>query len=188
MPRHIEFRNDANTALARIRDHATNFVLRVVKAIRAHALKLGKFLALDAEALVFREMPVKHVQLHCSHAIEVTPQHVKRDKVAAYINHQSPPGEARAVFDRNCSYGKPCARGLHQLQNSLQPAHDAKCCGRVQPGAGGADLQAIRFILPQLLDVFGAAGRLNQQSGIGGIRDLHINGRHSDLPAQLPEE
>ncbi len=94
VPRHIEFRNDANAALARIRDHAADFILGVVKPIRTHALQLGEFLALNPETLIFREMPVEYVQLHRRHAIQISLQDVERDKVAADINHQSTPGES----------------------------------------------------------------------------------------------
>ena len=104
--RHIEFRNHANAALARVRNQIANFVLRVVQAIRAHFLQLGKFLALDAEALVVRKMPVKYVQLHRGHAVEIALEHIERDKVAADVDHQSAPGKARAVVDRNRRHGK----------------------------------------------------------------------------------
>ena len=50
--RHVEFRDHANAALARIRDHVADLVLRVVEAIRAHFMQLGEFLALNAEALI----------------------------------------------------------------------------------------------------------------------------------------
>ena len=136
MARHIEFRDHADATLARVRNQVADFVLRVEQAVRTHVLQLGKFLALDAEALVFRKMPVKDVQLHCRHAVEVALENVERDKVAAHVDHQSAPGKARAVFDGNCGHGEALARGLHQLQKSLQSAHDAERSRRAQPGAG----------------------------------------------------
>src|SRR3989442_7454021 len=57
--RHIEFGSHANASIARVGDHIAHFALRVIQPVGAHLVQLGKFFALDAEALVFRQMPVK---------------------------------------------------------------------------------------------------------------------------------
>ncbi len=160
VPRHVELGNHANAALARIRDQFPDLVLGVVQTVRTHVRQLGKFLAFNAEALVFREMPVKHVELHRGHAVQVALQNVERNKVAAHVDHQSAPGKARAVLDRNRRHGKTRARGLHQLQESLQPTHDAERGRRVQPGAGAADVQLVGFVFTQFLHGFGSGGGL----------------------------
>ncbi len=145
MSRHIEFRHHANAALARIRDDAADFILRVVEAIRTHALQLGKFLAFDAEALVFREMPVKHVQLHRRHAVQVALQNVERDKVAANINHQSPPGKARAVFDRKL-------RARQSQRSSSAPIAGKSAVPRMTPSVVGAFSRAPELLMSRRYD------------------------------------
>jgi hypothetical protein len=55
---------------------------------------------------------VKYVELDRRHTVQIALQNVERDKVAPGINHQSPPGKARAVLNRNRGHGEACARGL----------------------------------------------------------------------------
>ncbi len=61
MAGHVEFRNHADAAVARVGDHVADLVLRVVVAVRALLLQLWIALAFNAEALVVREMPVEDV-------------------------------------------------------------------------------------------------------------------------------
>ena len=51
-----------------------------------------------------------------------------------------------------------------------------------------ADLKPVGFVFAQFLHRFGSTRRLNDESGVGGIRNLHVDGRHSGLPAKLGEE
>ena len=82
-----------------VRDHVAHLLLRVVLAVGAHLLQLGIPLALDAEALVFAEVPVEDVHLHRGHAVDVALDHVDRLEVAAHVDHQAAPGEARLVLN-----------------------------------------------------------------------------------------
>src|SRR4029077_13262226 len=91
--RHVEFRDHADAAVARIRDQLTDFALGVVETVRTQFVELRKSLAFYPEALVFRQMPVKYVELYCGHAVQVPLKDVERDKVAADVNHQSAPGK-----------------------------------------------------------------------------------------------
>src|SRR6516162_5547039 len=52
MPRHIEFRDDANAAIMGISDDVAYLVLRVELAVRSHSRQFGESLALDPEALI----------------------------------------------------------------------------------------------------------------------------------------
>src|SRR5579872_4141853 len=71
VPGHVELWNYANSAVPRVSDQVAYFILRVKQAIRAKLLQLGKFLALDAKALIVRKMPMKYVELHRRHAVEI---------------------------------------------------------------------------------------------------------------------
>ena len=51
---HVELWDHADAALTRVGDHIAHFALRVIQPVGSHFVQLGKFLALDAEALVLR--------------------------------------------------------------------------------------------------------------------------------------
>ena len=87
VPRHIELWHDANAAFSRVSDQIPDFVLGIEQSVRAHLMQLRKFLALDPEALIFGKMPVQDVQLHCCHSVQVAPENIQRNKVAADIDH-----------------------------------------------------------------------------------------------------
>ena len=69
--RHVELGHDAYAALARVGDYLARLRLRVEEAVGAEACETRKFFALDAEALIFREVPVKDVELDGGHRVEV---------------------------------------------------------------------------------------------------------------------
>ena len=188
MSGHVELRNNANAAVPRIGDQVAHFVLRVVEAVRAHLLQLGKFLALDPEALVLREVPVKYVQLHRCHAIEITLQDVERNEVTAHIDHQSAPGKAWLVLDRNCGHGKAVGSGLHQLQKCLQAAHDSERRRCIELRAPGADLKRVGFILAEFLHFLTCTFAVNHQLGLSRIRHLHVQRRHASLASKVIQE
>ena len=87
VPRHIEFRDDADAAIARVGDHVADLFLRVVQAVRAQSMQLWKLFALDAEALVFREVPVEDVHLHGFHSIKISPDDVEGNEMPRGIDH-----------------------------------------------------------------------------------------------------
>ena len=80
---HIEFRHNANPAIARILDHIPQLLLRVVQAIRAFLIKFWKPPALDPEALIIGKVPVQHIHLYRSHSIDVSLNNVHRKEMAA---------------------------------------------------------------------------------------------------------
>ena len=110
--RHIEFGSHANASIARVGDHIAHFALRVIQPVGAHLVQLGKFFALDAEALVFRQMPVKNIELHRRHAIKVALDDVERHEVAASVDHQPAPRKARFIVDIDGRRGESCWSGL----------------------------------------------------------------------------
>jgi hypothetical protein len=115
----VELGHHANAAIAGVGDELADFVLRVIHAVGAHAGEPGKFLALDAESLVVGKVPVHDIQLHCCHRVEVALEHLDRDEVAADVEHQASPREARLVFDGDSGNGESGGGGLNQLQESL---------------------------------------------------------------------
>ena len=88
---HIKFRHDANAAVARIGNQVADFFLGVKLAVGTLFLQLRKFLALHAKAFVVRKVPVKHVQFHGFHAVQIALQHRQRNEMARDIDHQATP-------------------------------------------------------------------------------------------------
>ena len=125
MPRHIEFRHHANAPVARVLDHAANFFLGVEESVGALLLQQRKPLALYPEALIFREVPMKHVELDRFHAVESAINHIERHEMPARVQHQSPPGETRLVVNGHCRNGESLRRDANQLQKGLQAVQHA---------------------------------------------------------------
>src|SRR5262249_7769466 len=100
-----------------------------------------KFLALHAEPLVLRQMPVKNIHLDRGHAIEIPLQYIQWHEVATYIDHQSAPGKSWVILNRHCRHSKTIRGGLHQLQESPQPVHDPKRRCGVKLSASRADFK-----------------------------------------------
>src|SRR4029077_13434006 len=106
MSRHIEFRNYTDDAVARIPDQIADLILGVIQPVRSKSMELGKFLTLNAKALVIRQMPVKYIELHRCHSVQIALEHIEGNKVAAYIDHQSPPRKTWFVLDGDPRHGK----------------------------------------------------------------------------------
>src|SRR6266404_2129981 len=87
VPRHIEFRHDADAAIARVDNYVADLFLRVVQAVRAPSMQLWKLFALDAEALVFREVPMEDVHLNGFHAVKISPDDVEGNEMPRGIDH-----------------------------------------------------------------------------------------------------
>ena len=110
-------------------------------------LQLGELLALDAESLVVGEMPVEDIQFDRRHAVEVAPQNLERNEVAANVKHQSPPGKARLVFNRERGNGESIGSDVDELQKRLQSAHRAKGGGCIQLGVAVGDIEGVGLVL-----------------------------------------
>ena len=136
---HIEFGNHADAAIVRVLDDVCDLLLRVVETVRALFLKKRIDLAFDWETLVIREMPVEDIELHRFHAVQVALDHVDRLEVAAGINHQAAPREARLVVDGDRRRGETLRGDVHQLQKCLQAVQHAERIGGRQLDACLAD-------------------------------------------------
>ena len=71
-------------------------------------------------------MPVEDVQLHGGHAVEVAPQNIEWDKVAAHVDHQPAPGETRLILNGRGRYGKAIGAGRDHLQYGLQSVENTE--------------------------------------------------------------
>src|SRR6266446_5568011 len=161
--RHVEFRHYTNAAVARIRNQVANLVLRVVQPVRTQSVQLGKFLALDAEALIFRKMPMENVHLRRFQAVQIALEYIERNKVAAYVDHQPTPGKARLVLNRDRRSVETVRRDVHQLQQSLQRVHSAKRRWRFDVRAICGNRERVGLIFAEFLNLFAGVVRVYNQ-------------------------
>ena len=121
MARHVNFGNDGDIAIRRVSHYASNVILRIKTAIQTRVAgggidvssgslprgdapcpdlrEAGILLDFQAPALVVREMPMQHIQLVERHPVDELHDELRRLKVAHRVEHQSAPGESRAVSD-----------------------------------------------------------------------------------------
>ncbi len=166
MAGNVEFRNDANAALVGVGEQAANLFLGVIEAIGAVFVQLGEAFAFDAEALIFREVPVEDVHFYGFHAIDVAAQNFQRDEVAAGVDHRAAPGEAGRVFDDDCGSGETVWRNGDELQKSLQAVHGAEIGGGGDGGAFGFYFQHVRFIFADFLNGLAVVVGVKDQRGL----------------------
>src|SRR4029077_17860561 len=160
----------------------------VIQAIGSKSLELGKLLTLNAKALVVRQMPVKYIELHRRHSVQIALEHIEGNEVAAYIDHQSSPWKTWFVLDGNCRHGKAVGSDLNQLKKCLQPAHDAERVRRAELRAGIADFELVGFVLTQFFDVFPSGSAQNHQSGVGRIGWFHVQRKHAGSAAKVAKK
>ncbi len=143
------------------------------------AYQTGKFLALYAETLIVREMPVQDVHLHGGHAIEIALQHVDRNEMAADVDKQAAPRKARLVFDRDHGDRESGGGRLNQLEERLHSMQNAERSRRRKLRAGTVNREFIRFILTELLDLLAAMIGMDRQrrscrTSFGAKRDSSL--------------
>src|SRR5260370_40510575 len=101
MPRHIEFRHDANSTVPSVRDQIANFILRVVKGVGAQFMELWRFLALHAKALGLREVPMENVHLHGFHTVDIPTADIEGHAMTVAHDHRHSPWETTLVCNPN---------------------------------------------------------------------------------------
>ena len=149
---HIEFRHHADTPVARVFDHAADFLLGVEKAVRALFLQQGIFFTLDSKSLIVREVPVKDVQLNGLHAVERAIHHIQRHEMAAHVQHQSPPGKPGLIVNGHCRDGEASRGDLDQLEKGFEAVQHAQRIGGFEMNSIRCNLQVIGLIFIDLLD------------------------------------
>src|SRR5215470_12138934 len=114
-------------------------------------------------------MEVQHIHLHCGHTVEIALEHVERNKVAADIDQQSPPGKPRLIPDRDHRHSKSTGSGLNQLQERLQSIQRSEWRGRSKLSARFTDHQLIGLVLTQLLSFLASMLRTNLERRVRRI-------------------
>src|ERR1700678_613155 len=108
-------------------------------------------------------MPVKNIQLHRFHGIEVALNHRNRNEVPPGVDHEPSPGKTRLVVDDDCRGCKSPRRNMHQLQKSLQAMHRPEGIGRSKLYAVRRDRQLVRLIFPNLLNRLARPRSMNDE-------------------------
>src|SRR5689334_14365020 len=103
------------------------------------------------EALVIRKAPVKDIQLHRLHAIQIALYVGNRYETMPGIDQQSAPGKAWLVVNQNDRNAEASRRDPYQLQKRIEPSKHAQRIRRCQLHGCRRDRQMIRLILTQLL-------------------------------------
>ena len=99
---HVEFRHHPNAPGGGVAQHLTHLGLGVV--LPAHLVQAGQGLGFHPKPLIVGQVPVQHVELHGSHAIEVALDDGHGHKVPGRVNQQPPPRKARLVL--NIDFGQ----------------------------------------------------------------------------------
>src|SRR5450755_2701323 len=120
----IEFRYHPDSSIAGVGDNLADLLLRIKLPVGTHALQLGEKLALDAKTFVVGEVPMKHVEFHRSHAVQIALNHFNRHPMPRDIDVQAAPGKARVVVNRYRRRAEPLGTRFDQLQKRLQAAQD----------------------------------------------------------------
>ena len=144
---HLKLRDHANAARSCILHQLARLLLRVEKAIGTQCRQLRIDLALDAEALVFRQVPMKDVQLYRRHRIQIPLQHIQRLVVPATIDHQTAPAETRIILHRGGLDHVTVTGRLGQLQQRLHAVQGAHRGRRLQVNARCGHLQRVALVL-----------------------------------------
>ncbi len=143
MTRHVDFGNDRDVALSRVRDDPTHIILRIKAPIEARTTRsridvssgsrprgdapcsdfreAGVLLDLQAPSLVVREMPMQHIQLVERHPVDELHDELRRLKVTGRVEHQAAPGQPWTVADtlgRNRDSAGSGTSGCAQLPHS----------------------------------------------------------------------
>ncbi len=116
MAGHVELGYDAYAAIPRVLDDAANLFLRVVLPVRAQLMQPWESTALDAKALIVGEMPVKYIELHRGHGVQVALDDLGRHPVSDGIDEQSAPREARSIEDSQDRQPVALGRGEDELR------------------------------------------------------------------------
>jgi hypothetical protein len=86
-----------------------NLILRVVVPVGAELLKFGESLTLYPKPLIIRKMPVKDIELHRRHRIQIAFDHFDRHPVPRNVEHQPTPLESGTIFDMDARHLRACS-------------------------------------------------------------------------------
>jgi hypothetical protein len=186
--RHIEFGDDADTAIAGVGQHLADLRLREVVAIGALALELRKLLTFDTKALVVGQVPVEDVEFDGSHGVEVTLEDIEGNPVARHVDHEAAPGKAGTVFDLHRGSPEAVRAHLRKLGEGGEATQYAQRCSRSQTGLMGGDAEAVGFVFAQPLDGSARMLAADQQGSGSNVRRRYIRNRDTRLVHELPHQ
>ena len=168
--RDVKLGHHADASVSRVDDQFADFLLRIVQAVGAALVQLWIFLALDPEALVFGQVPMKDVHLHGFQAVEIAANDLQGNEVSRRIDHQAAPGKARLVANGERRRREPVAGNVDKLQKRLQSMHRSKRCGCGELRARAGYFQYVGFVLTHIL---------NFLAGVIGVDEERCRGRRS---------
>jgi hypothetical protein len=116
-------------------------------------MQLGEAPALDAEALVVGQVPVKDVELDEFHAVQNALDHLEGHEMARRIEQQAAVAEAGLILDVHGAHGEALAPRFHKLREGGHAAQRAHPAGGPQPRAAGRAAAASRRVPPSTLKV-----------------------------------
>src|SRR5215204_4238343 len=88
-------------------------------------MQLWKFLTLNTEPLVFSQMPMQDVQLHCRHRIKIAFKNFHSLEVTSDVDQQPAPGKPWLVVNLNSRKKVSIAIGVEQLKEGLKSTQRA---------------------------------------------------------------
>jgi len=120
---HLKLRYDADAAVAGVLDDLSGVLLGIEEAVGADAGEFGIELALDAETLIFREVPVEDVELDGSHAVEGALDDIHWLEVPTAVDHKAAPWKAGRVVNGDDGDDVVVAGRLDELNESFEAVH-----------------------------------------------------------------
>ena len=97
-------------------------------------------------------MPVKNVQLHGRHSVEVSLDDLDGLEMTAHVDHETAPTEPRPILDRGRRKDVAAGCSLHELQKRLEPAHRTDDRRRRERRTLVRDVERVRFVLRERRD------------------------------------
>ena len=147
--RHVELRHHADAPVARKLHDLADLILRIVIPVRPHLVQPRIPFAFDPESLIFRKVPVQHVQLHRRHRFQIALDHLHRHPVPAHVQHQPAPWKSRPVLDMYARDFETRRARLNQLRECRHRVDRALRSRRVDARVCVSDIESVRFVLAQ---------------------------------------
>ncbi|MNE44662.1 hypothetical protein D3C80_1389000 [compost metagenome] len=132
-------------------------------AVTGLLLQLGIMLRSKTPALIVGQVPVKHVELGCRHAVELAQNIRQRQEMTRRIQQHAAPRKTRHVGDTHQRQESVLAVGLHQLQQGFHATQ------RTETGIGGQGDAILHH--QQFIALVAARQRLCRHL----VFDVHVN-------------
>src|SRR5678815_1622518 len=102
MTGNIKLRNYTDPTLSCIFNNLSRLFLCVEQTVGTHLMQLRKLFTLDTKALVFSKVPMKHIEFHGGHRIEISFQHFGWLVVSSDVNQQPAPTKPWLILNFYC--------------------------------------------------------------------------------------